>query len=449
MAKAKKKKVEVEENEFLKGLIDEVKNYEEKSAVDINDESVISFDDVMSPSLEEDEEDKKRARGIFEESSADAEYAGSSQEDNEVPTAFRSLENAVNEQSEPISLSSSDDDNMSPMQAIRAAAAKAKASTSSNYSPTSATEYPTAAIAPEPPANTQDKTVATPDAATVATNQEASRTIAVDGARRGQMGRASVQERVVAGSLKGTRNGQVYTSLDASLAQAETLKVAQDRIKELEHECDRLRQENDDLASASDVVTRRMEELQTRALKLQKEKNDILEQAKSEQLILKGNLQYKDSELAKAKGKVEDLESRLKSDFRKIRVRERELENRLELVRAEKQALMRSKDEKILDLQRKLDQFKSELDLYRAKVQDLNKSMEEQQEQMKKTVRALRVALSNLEQDELTKILSEAGESPVENLPAVPSSNDATQAVGSSDGYGQDNDEDPNKQNVG
>lgn len=233
--------------------------------------------------------------------------------------------------------------------------------------------------------------------ATAATNGESDRTIAVEGARGN---RPILQEKVATGSLKGTRNGQVYTSLDASLAQAETLKIAQARIKELELEADRLRMENDDLASAGDVVTRRVEDLQIRLHRLEKEKSDLKDQSKNELLILKGNLQFKEKELSKTKAKLEDLDMRIKSDFRKIRVRERELENRLELVRGEKQALVRNKDEKILDLQRKLDQYKSEIDLYRAKVHDLNKIMESQHDQMQKTIRALRIALVNLEHED-------------------------------------------------
>ncbi len=112
---------------------------------------------------------------------------------------------------------------------------------------------------------------------------------------------------------------------------------------------------------------------------------------------MKGHLQYKESELAKARVKVEDLEGRLKSDFKKIRSKERELENRLELARAEKQALIRAKDDHILDQQRKIDQMKAELSNYRTKVFELNKSMDSQNEQIRRTVRALRLALTSLE----------------------------------------------------
>lgn len=362
MAKAKKKKVEIEDNEFLKGLIEEVKSIDEDSAINIEGTSSghDAFDNILAPNTQHEE---IRVHGIFEPTSS-----SEATQKAEPGSAFQKL-------SEELKIDLND-----PLKTI--------VSTETAQGSADATRVE----------RHQDNSTQS-----TSPTLKADRTVAVNG---GKPTRPPVlQEKVVSGSLKGTRNGQVYTSLDASLAQAETLKLAQDRIKELEYECDKLRQENDELVSASDVVTRRMEEMQARAIRLQKQKTEMIEQSKSEALILKGHLQYKDTELSKAKMKIEELESRLKSDFRKIRVRERELENRLELVRAEKQALMRSKDEKILDLQRKLDQFKSELDLYRSKVQDLNKSMEDQQDQMKKTVRALRVALSNLEHDEMTKII--------------------------------------------
>jgi hypothetical protein len=114
-------------------------------------------------------------------------------------------------------------------------------------------------------------------------------------------------------------------------------------------------------------------------------------------MILKGSLRYKEEEAIKARVKIDELETRLKSDFKKIRVRERELENRLELLRAEKVALVRSKDDYILDQKRKIEQISQELDNYRNKCLELNKALEANQDQFKRTERALRLALTNLE----------------------------------------------------
>lgn len=363
MGKPKKSKKIVEDNEFLKDLIDEVKSIDGSDDED-SDESLSGRFDVLGAKTSQDSSYRKIDAFLSDNLAQN--------EEEQLPTVFAHIKKD-----------------------IRAPKLKQGESAGSTSNPES--EKANDKTVPSIDQSSSSQDTSAQNTMSVANNTNADRTVAVEGARGN---RPLLQEKVVSGSLKGTRSGQVYTSLDASLAQAETLKIAQSRIKELEIEIDRLRQENDDLASAGDVVTRRMEDLQIRLHRLEKEKGDLQERSRSELLILKGNLQYKETELSKTKARLEDLDLRVKSDFRKIRVRERELENRLELVRSEKQALMRSKDEKILDLQRKLDQYKSELDMYRAKVQDLNKTMESQHDQMQKTIRALRIALINLEHDE-------------------------------------------------
>ncbi len=230
------------------------------------------------------------------------------------------------------------------------------------------------------------------------------KTLAVQGFANAKLGArrsAEPDAKVSIGQLRSaggsSRPGSVFTSMDASLVQSENLKLAQQRILELEREVEKFRAENEELASAGEIIHSRVDEYAIRITALEKDKKELEESHHSEVLVLKGNLQYKETEVGKARIKIEELETRLKADFKKIRVKERELENRLELVRAEKSALVRSKDEYILDMKRKIDQLQSELDNYRGKVLELNKTLESNQDQFKRTVRALRLALSNLE----------------------------------------------------
>ncbi len=234
---------------------------------------------------------------------------------------------------------------------------------------------------------------------------DSERTVAVEGfANRQPKAPASVAPKISFGSLRDPRqaaggppDGSIFASGDATLAQAESLKLAQQRILDLEKEVEKYRLENEELASAGDIIRNRSEELTARIFTLEKEKQEVSDSLQNELTIIKGTLQYKETEVGKARLKIEELELRLKSDFKKIRVRERELENRLELVKAEKTALLRAKDENILELKRKIDHLQGEMDNYRSKVLELNKTIDANQEQFKRTVRALRLALSNLE----------------------------------------------------
>lgn len=190
---------------------------------------------------------------------------------------------------------------------------------------------------------------------------------------------------------------------EASLGQAENLRIAQEKILDLEKINETLRIQNEDLISASDIIKERSDLLTAQITEYQNDKQNLEESFKNEIALLRGHVQRKDMDLQKAQLKIDDLDSRLKFDMKKIRIRERELENRLELIRAEKNTLTKSKDDQILDLRRKMDIMQMEVDSYRQKCVDLNKNLETNQDSFKRTTRALRLAMANLELQEENK----------------------------------------------
>lgn len=196
------------------------------------------------------------------------------------------------------------------------------------------------------------------------------------------------------------------TPYDQQFTQAENLKLAQARITELEKIYEQLRQETDSLSSAQEIAQSKIEDYAKQIHALEKAKSTLVEQHQNEIQIYKQGLEIKDAETRKLKIKNEELESRLAQDLRKVRVRERELENRLELAKLEKNALVRSKDETILELKRKIEHLTAELDNYKNKVLELNAKIESNQDQFGRTVRALRLALTNLEVNENTSSIT-------------------------------------------
>lgn len=193
-------------------------------------------------------------------------------------------------------------------------------------------------------------------------------------------------------------------SAENNLAQAENLRIAQEKILELERENEKLRLQNEELMAASEIIKERSDLLSAQLNEYKKDRDDLEESFKNEIVILKNHLARKDTELQRAQMKTDELESRLKFDMKKIRVRERELENRLELIRAEKNAIVKNKDEQILDLRRKMDVLQMEVESYRQKCVELNKMIETSQESFKRTTRALRLAMANLELQEENKV---------------------------------------------
>ncbi len=248
-------------------------------------------------------------------------------------------------------------------------------------------------------ANEQTMMVSVPQRKSKPSDSDES-TVAVNGFALRENENYEDKVKVSVGQVRGPAYSSGYNSwgnTDSNLVQAEKLRIAQDKILEIEKENEKLRYQNNELVSAAEIVKERAEILTSQINEFRNDRDSLEASFKSENSILKNQLFRKDNELNKVVMKVEELESRLKFDMKKIRVRERELENRLELIRAEKNALVKSKDEQILDFRRKMDQLQLEVESYRQKCVELNKVIESNQDSFKRTTRALRLAMANLE----------------------------------------------------
>ncbi|MBX7230546.1 MAG: hypothetical protein K1X29_00535 [Bdellovibrionales bacterium] len=217
---------------------------------------------------------------------------------------------------------------------------------------------------------------------------------------RGKLGTDIPSVKASVGRYSPLRSGGFSSATEAALASSENLRIAQNRILELEQEISRLRTENEQLGAAGETFRRLADELQSQSVGLQGKMDRSLEQKDHEIELLHKSLNRKEKEMITLKSKNEEFEVRLKTNIQKIRVRERELENRLELVKMESSALIRNKDEMILDLKRQLDQSHMELENYRDKGHELNKQLDHRQEKLRRTVKALRIALSMLEDED-------------------------------------------------
>jgi hypothetical protein len=191
--------------------------------------------------------------------------------------------------------------------------------------------------------------------------------------------------------------GGASSPAQVSLIQSENLRVAQQRILELEEEISRLRTDNEALAAAGETLRNVSVQSKSDLERLQRHITDQTQNFKQERSHLENVVKTKQNRVDELEQQVAQMDLRLSSSIQKIRVRERELENRLELVKMENQALIRSKDEMILDLKRQIDQITIELESYRNKGQELNQQLGQKQETLSRTVKALRLALSLLE----------------------------------------------------
>jgi DNA repair exonuclease SbcCD ATPase subunit len=204
--------------------------------------------------------------------------------------------------------------------------------------------------------------------------------------------------------VRGFSPAGALSSAEASLKQSESLRIAQARITDLEHEVERLRRENEKLAAAGETMRRRADELFSQSENLQSQLREQTENLGEEKKIYRGQLTAKERDLQETKQKLEELETRLENNFKKIRVRERDLEHRLEIVKMESMTLVSTKDKMILELKRQIDQLTHEADHSKGRSQELYNQYKEKQETSRRAVRALRIALSILEGEDESSV---------------------------------------------
>lgn len=194
-------------------------------------------------------------------------------------------------------------------------------------------------------------------------------------------------------------NGPRTDTVEGLLKQTEHLRLAQEKINDLESEIEDLRRENDELLSAADTFKVLSEDYHEQLERLKIELVESREISSQELKILKESLVDRDRQANELKQTNADLKAKVETNFKQIRKRERDLEYRLELVKVEEATLLKTKDKSILELRRKVDKLEQEMEAYRDKNKEHYQKLQQQQQTVRGVVRALRIALTRLEGD--------------------------------------------------
>ena len=186
--------------------------------------------------------------------------------------------------------------------------------------------------------------------------------------------------------------------LQVQLLQSESLRLAQERIVNLEKEVQELRESNEALTSAGDVFEEKIEQLLLKSEELLKEKEESKSQFEDEKQILMKALKASRKEKMKLDAHNKELENRLSKDLQSIRGRENSLENRIEIIKMESSVLQREKDKKILDLQKSIHKIDNNLKQAYKKTQETQERIKDLQGNSRKTIAVLRATIHNLEE---------------------------------------------------
>jgi len=170
------------------------------------------------------------------------------------------------------------------------------------------------------------------------------------------------------------------------------LKTAREQIAMLEGQLREERGRTVELTHVTNEQKRRIDEFEA-------EKSVALESVQSEMSELRFQAKAKadkakvlESQVRDATMEIEHLKERVRADIRKIRVREKELENRLEIVKKDSEALIQARENKIIELKRKLDLLEFNMDLLQDQHAREKENSSKLRDRLAKAAQVVRVA---------------------------------------------------------
>jgi chromosome segregation ATPase len=179
-------------------------------------------------------------------------------------------------------------------------------------------------------------------------------------------------------------SGQVRSSQER-IQQLETLlKMEKARSTELTHVVSRQEQKithyDQEKQVELDVLGRQIEDMDSQL-------KDRTDKARS----IEAKLRLTMEEVGKVK-------ERVRVDIRRIRVREKELESQLEVLKKDSSALLQARDEKILELKRKLDLLEFNMELVQEQFNKEKQSADDLKSRLKDAAQVMKQANGLLEQ---------------------------------------------------
>jgi hypothetical protein len=196
----------------------------------------------------------------------------------------------------------------------------------------------------------------------------------------------------------------------------EQLEISESERQELASENERLQREAHllqmklrEFEHMHDELSKKVAQMEAEVSEAERQRSEERDELERAKRVSDDRVQGLEAQLAEATEKYENMRVRVRKDIRKIRDNERDLEARLELARKDSATLLQARDEKVLELQRKVDALEFDLD----QVQDSRVQAQIEAERylarLSRVSRALQIAVSMVEDEQ-------AGESELEEL---------------------------------
>jgi len=187
---------------------------------------------------------------------------------------------------------------------------------------------------------------------------------------------------------------KAFASAAQQVGTSEAVKAAQQKILALESERQELRDELEKLLVISENLETSLHQSKAIADQAERKHKDKIEILEEEKLVINERFKAREKELLELRKKNEELGLNFQDELKKIRTKERELENKITILKAEAGAVARSKDEMILDLKRQIDNLLYQIESYKTQFSSSESTLRDWKERQVRAVKALRLALS-------------------------------------------------------
>lgn len=185
------------------------------------------------------------------------------------------------------------------------------------------------------------------------------------------------------------------------------LKVTRERVQELEKDLSQQKSISSELSHEKETLEKKIEQMGKERESSEARLKAEIESIQFELKAKRDKGRVMEQKVRDAYDEIESIKDRVRADIRKIRIREKELENRLEILKKDSEALLTSRENKIVELKRKLDLVEFNMDLLQekhGKEQGKNKKLKDR---LLKAAQAMKVADGLLGSQDENSLLNE------------------------------------------
>ncbi len=173
-------------------------------------------------------------------------------------------------------------------------------------------------------------------------------------------------------------------------ALSSQLRSARQRVHSLEDSLEVEKARSGELAHENERQKQRISDFELEKQALRESADDELNELRLQLRARGDKLRYLELQVKEASGEMDQLRERVRQDLRRIRVREQELENRLELLKRDSAAQLTAREEKLNEVRRRSDMLEFNAELLQTQLErekDVSRKLREQLAQVSRMVR--------------------------------------------------------------